>query len=80
MFSNRKHVFGMPCFLTKLSSYEENMTIVKQVLNMLSSLGEIAKLPNGYYLPLPERVVELPVSKNRVLLSSTQGRGKELII
>ena len=21
MFSNRKHVFGMPCFLTKLSSY-----------------------------------------------------------
>ncbi|MGH0950707.1 hypothetical protein, partial [Bacillus mycoides] len=22
MFSNRKHVFGMPCFLTKLSSYE----------------------------------------------------------
>ncbi|MGH0951217.1 hypothetical protein, partial [Bacillus mycoides] len=24
MFSNRKHVFGMPCFLTKLSSYNEN--------------------------------------------------------
>ncbi|MGH0951265.1 hypothetical protein ACQVTQ_29430, partial [Bacillus mycoides] len=22
MFSNRKHVFGMPCFLTKLSSYD----------------------------------------------------------
>ncbi|MGG0261515.1 RNA chaperone Hfq [Bacillus mycoides] len=21
MFSNRKHVFGMPCFLNKLSSY-----------------------------------------------------------
>ncbi|MGH0948876.1 hypothetical protein, partial [Bacillus mycoides] len=24
MFSNRKHVFGMPCFLTKLSSYKES--------------------------------------------------------
>ncbi|MBG9516665.1 hypothetical protein ABE47_32575 [Bacillus thuringiensis] len=23
MFSNRKHVFGMPCFLTKLSSYDK---------------------------------------------------------
>ncbi|MEX5523265.1 hypothetical protein ABFV50_32140, partial [Bacillus cereus] len=31
MFSNGKHVFGMPCFLTKLSSYRyfKNRTVVE---------------------------------------------------
>ncbi|MGD6891361.1 hypothetical protein [Bacillus mobilis] len=73
-----QRMLGMAMFqeIIYLFDKEENMTIAKQVLNMLSSLGEVAKLPNGYYLPLPERVVELPVSKRQVLLSSTQGREK----
>lgn len=73
-----QRMLGMAMFqeIIYLFDKEENMTIAKQVLNMLSSLGEIAKLPNGYYLPLPERVVELPVSKSRILLSSTKGQEK----
>ncbi|MHB0803082.1 hypothetical protein PVK73_27140, partial [Bacillus thuringiensis] len=29
MFSNGKHVFGMPCFLTKLSSYKNLKTFLE---------------------------------------------------
>ncbi|MGG0725941.1 hypothetical protein [Bacillus mycoides] len=74
-----QRMLGMSMFqeIIYLFNKDENVRIAKQVLDMLSSLGEIAKIPNGYYLPLPERVVELPVSKSRVLLSSTQGREKK---
>ncbi|MBV7508620.1 hypothetical protein KW850_25725 [Bacillus sp. sid0103] len=46
-------------------------TIAHQLLQLLSDMGEIAKLPGGYYLPLPVRAVELPVSKKVILLSDT---------
>jgi len=49
---------------------EDNKTEAQVLLEWLSSFGEILKLANGYYLPLPPRSVELPASKNLVLLSS----------
>lgn len=50
--------------------YESNETETQILLDWLSSLGEIAKLANGYYLPLPLRTVQLPVSKTLILLSN----------
>lgn len=46
-------------------------TVAQQLLQLLSSMGEIANASGGYYLPLPVRAVELPVSKKIVLLSET---------
>ncbi|MGH0951440.1 hypothetical protein ACQVTQ_30490, partial [Bacillus mycoides] len=46
MFSNRKHVFGMPCFLTKLSSYDYYLQCLKykkeEDLNYIDAVYEIA--------------------------------------
>jgi hypothetical protein len=53
-----------------LIGYESNETETLILLDWLSSLGEIAKLANGYYLPLPLRTVQLPVSKTLILLSN----------
>ncbi|ADU94760.1 hypothetical protein [Geobacillus sp. Y412MC52] len=53
---------------------EEDQTEAQSLLELLSGLGEILKLANGYYLPLPPRCVELPVSKSLVVLSNPEGK------
>ncbi|GAC90453.1 hypothetical protein MX569_13235 [Anoxybacillus kestanbolensis] len=52
---------------------EDSRTEAQVLLEWLSSLGEVLKLSHGYYLPLPSRSVELPASKNLILLSSMKG-------
>ena len=53
-------------------------TIAHQLLQLLSSIGEIAKVPGGHYLPLPVRAVELPASKKIILLSETINHEKTI--
>ncbi|USL34004.1 hypothetical protein [Priestia megaterium] len=57
--------------IVQLLNEDSSETVAQQLLNLFSSLGEIAKLVEGYYLPLPERAIELPKSKELVFLSST---------
>ncbi|WP_461201966.1 hypothetical protein [Anoxybacillus sp. TBDG-1] len=59
--------------LRDLIKDEDNKTEAQVLLKWVSDLGEILKLANGYYLPLPPRSVELPVSKSLILLSSMKG-------
>jgi len=60
-------------FFRDLIKDEDRKTEAQVLLKWLSDLGEILKLANGYYLPLPSRSVELPVSKSLILLSSMKG-------
>lgn len=50
----------------------DNKSLGQQLLNLFSGLGEVAKISNGYYLPLPERIIELPKSKKLIMVSSNQ--------
>lgn len=50
---------------------EEEHTMAQQMVSLLSFLGEIGKLDKGYYIPLPMRCVQLPKSKDHILLSSS---------
>lgn len=51
---------------------KDNKSFGQQLLNLFSGLGEVAKISNGYYLPLPERIIELPKSKKLIMVSSNQ--------
>ncbi|RIW28212.1 hypothetical protein D3H55_22180 [Bacillus salacetis] len=57
--------------VVQLLDRDSKETYAMQLIKLFSELGEFAKLPGGYFLPLPERTVELPRSKKLVSLSST---------
>lgn len=61
-----------------LLNKDSNETYAKQLLTLFSDLGEFAKLPGGYFLPLPERAVELPRSKKLIYISSRVEKASSL--
>ena len=68
-FLNRLLSLELNRDILSLFDVESSETLAQQSLDLLSSIGEITKVSGGYYLPLPERAIQLPISGKNISVS-----------
>lgn len=52
----------------EVETLKDQTDVIKPVRNSLEKIGDIVRLRNGFYLPLPLRLIDLPKSKYSVIV------------